>query len=226
MPIPEHPTTRDKLFMAGIKIFAQKGYSGATVRANCQEAGAANATAINYYFGGKEKTYMTILDMIFAENLKRRQELRAQQNGLVVSPEEQLRNYLRITVEVIFSGGPLADDITAILLRELVSPSAHLDALVDSYTRMDDEELKGIVRDILGPDMPEYLVRDSMVSVAGQLFYYLAFWPIFSRVNPDHPGISNYKEPLVDHVMRFSMAGLEAIRTAWRKGELPARQHE
>lgn len=223
MGMPENPTTQDKIFFAGVRLFARDGFEKATVRDICKEAGTANATAVNYYFGGKAKLYKAILDMVFAENLRRRQELEKTHPSEGLIPEDKLRRFLSIMVDVGFNDHPIAKDITTIVLREMMSPTEHLDDLVDRFTRPDNDELEGIIREILGADAPDDLVRDCLASVGGQIFYYLAFWPVFSRVYPKHPGVWNYKEELVDHIMRFSMAGLNAAREALKTGEISPR---
>ncbi|MCR5381983.1 MAG: TetR family transcriptional regulator [Lentisphaeria bacterium] len=50
---------RDRLLVAGLKFFANKGYDGATVREICDEA-KSNIAAINYYFGDKEGFYSAV----------------------------------------------------------------------------------------------------------------------------------------------------------------------
>lgn len=218
MGMPDNPSTKERIFFAGIAQFARHGFEGATVRDICEAAGTANATAVNYYFGGKAQLYRAILDVVFAENRRRRMEAEKNQPSEGLPPEEKLRRFLTIMVEVGFSDDPVGKDIVAIVLREMTAPTGHLDALVENFTRPDNDELFGIIREILGPDAPHAVVRDSLASVGGQLFYYMAFWPIFSRVYPEHPGVAAYREPLIEHIMRFSMAGLRATREALEKG--------
>jgi len=217
MPMPKNPTTKERMFFAAIKCFARDGFQGATVRDICKEAGTANATAVNYYFGSKKKLYKSVLDLIFAENLRRRKAREASEPDGDQSPEERLRKFLATMLEVGFSENELAKDVTAIVLREMMSPSEHLDRLVESFVLPDVADFTAILKDILGHDAPDHVVRDCLASVGGQIYYYLAFWPIFSRVYPEHPGVKAYRQPLLDHLMRFSMAGLEAARLAARQ---------
>lgn len=221
MGMPDNPSTKDLIFYAGVGQFARHGFDGATVRNICEEAGAANATAVNYHFGGKAGLYKAILDMVFAENLRRRKEMEASHPSDGLTPEDKLRRFLTIMVDVGFNDNPVARDITTIVLREMMAPTEYLDELVDKFTRPDNDELFAIIREILGEAAPDSLVRDSLASVGGQIFYYLAFWPVFSRVYPEHPGIPNYKAQLIDHIMRFSMAGLKAIRETLEKRGTP-----
>lgn len=212
MPLPDMPTTKERIFIAAIRAFARHGYQGATVRDICNQAGTANATAVNYYFGGKKKLYKAILDMIFAENLRRRKAMEAADPVPDPSPEQRLRRFLATMLDVGFSGDEVAEDAVAIVLREMMAPSEHLDRLVDEFVLPDVADFTAILRDILGRDAPDHVVRDCMASVGGQVYYYMAFWPVFSRVHPEHPGVKAYKEPLLEHLMRFSLAGLEAVR--------------
>lgn len=219
MPMPENPTTKEKIFFAGVKIFGREGYKGATVRDICQEAGAANASAVNYYYGGKAGLYKTILDVMFAEMQKRWAAEEEACAGRIMTPEENLRRALTLLVDILFTEHEISDDFAKVLLREMMTPSEHLDDLVENYVRQDNAAFAQIIQSILGEGVPDEIVRDSLVSVAGQVYYYLTFWPIFRRIYPEHPGVSRYKTELVDHIMLFSMGGLNAVRAALENSE-------
>ncbi|WP_019867492.1 CerR family C-terminal domain-containing protein [Methylovulum miyakonense] len=51
-----NPHPRSRLVMAALRIFAEKGFEGATTRDICELAGA-NISAIRYYFGDKAGLY-------------------------------------------------------------------------------------------------------------------------------------------------------------------------
>jgi len=221
MPETENATTREKVFFAAVRLFAKHGYERTTVRDICREAGTSNATAVNYYFDSKMKLYKSILNLMFADSLRRKKEQEETHPSSGLTAEQRLRRFLSIMVEVGFSNHPLAKDITAIIFREMMAPSKFLDDLVARFARQDNDELYAIIHEILGEHAPEAVVRDSLASVISQVYYYLAFWPIFIRVYPDHPGIDNYREQLVDHVTRFSLAGLKATGKALERGEIP-----
>jgi AcrR family transcriptional regulator len=57
--------TRRNIIDAATKIFAEKGYDDASVRAITRKAGA-NQAAITYHFGGKDGLYREVLKMAFA----------------------------------------------------------------------------------------------------------------------------------------------------------------
>jgi AcrR family transcriptional regulator len=62
------PNARERLLETAIGIFAEKGYSGASVREIVEQAGVSKPV-LYYYFKSKEGLFLAILDM--AENLQK-----------------------------------------------------------------------------------------------------------------------------------------------------------
>lgn len=58
---PVHADSREALLAAAKKVFAQKGFEGATVKDLSDEAGV-NVSLVSYHFGGKEGLYRTALE--------------------------------------------------------------------------------------------------------------------------------------------------------------------
>lgn len=212
--------TKERLFLAAVKVFARTGYKGATVREICKIAGAANVNAINYYFGGKEKLYKAILDVMFSAYQKRKEKQEdAEQKRK--SPEERLRYYIDSYCSILFCEGEIAREMSSIFLAEMSRPSRYLDEMVQKYMMPEAEEITGIVRDILGPKTPTQVLLDNAVSIVGQITYYSFAWPMFSRAVPDHPPIEDYRTFLAEHVYRFSLGGLASTKKALAQGQIP-----
>ncbi|MBW1781140.1 MAG: CerR family C-terminal domain-containing protein [Deltaproteobacteria bacterium] len=203
-------STKERLFSAAIKIFAQRGYRQATVRDICRLAGAANVNAVNYYFGSKERLYRSVLETMFAE-IQKRSDARARENKDRTG-KERLRDLITEYCTVIFSGGDTSTDLMKIFISEMTRPSPYLDEMVTKYTFPHVEEFLGALRDIMGPDTPREVLRDCGASIVGQIVYYSLVWPVFSRVFTDHPGMEQYHERLAEHVFRFSLGGLKAAK--------------
>ncbi len=53
--------TKSRLLEQAARVFAEKGYDGASVR-DITDAAAVNISAIRYYFGGKKELYNAILE--------------------------------------------------------------------------------------------------------------------------------------------------------------------
>ncbi|MCP4136292.1 MAG: TetR/AcrR family transcriptional regulator [bacterium] len=209
----EPGSTKEKLFIAGVKVFAQKGYKEATVRDICKLADSSNINSINYYFGSKEKLYKMILELMFAD-----MDQRIEEEKPVVSPMDDLRMHIRIACELMFSGHEMSSDFYAIYVSELSHPSPYFGELVDKYTGPQMKAFMEVIRQILGPHATEDQVRDSGLSVGGQITYYTFVWPILSRVFPGHPGMPAYREQIIDHITRFTIGGLEAVKKHIEEG--------
>ena len=206
MPESKSKTTKMKLFDAGIKVFAERGYRDATVREICKKAGAANINAVNYYFGSKETLYREILDDIFSAYDRFDQD-----DWDRKSPREQLKSMITNFCVMLYKNNAFATDITSIFISEMTRPSPFIQELVDTYNRPRVKRHLEMFRDLLGEGAADDMARDCLVSVAGQLLYYSFAWPVFSGLFPDYSADERY-EQWAAHVYKFSLGGIEAVR--------------
>ena len=63
-PVGDREAQRNKLLRAGIKVIAEEGYSGASLRKVAKEAGHTTG-AITYYFADKEAMVGAIIEHMF-----------------------------------------------------------------------------------------------------------------------------------------------------------------
>ncbi|ACL06097.1 transcriptional regulator, TetR family [Desulfatibacillum aliphaticivorans] len=206
MPKQNEDSTRARLFRAGVKIFAQKGYGDATVREICKEAETANINSINYYFGSKELLYREILEFIFSEYDKRNLQGWDQK-----TPEEQLKAMIVAYCRMLYEDNAFTSNAAAIFVHEMARPSSFVEDMVDQYNRPEVERHMQMFRRLLGEGADDDAVRDCLVSVSGQLLYYSFAWPLFSRLFPDYDADQRH-EAWAEHVFAFSMGGIAAIR--------------
>lgn len=207
MSVSKELSTKERLFYAAIKVFAGKGFKEATVREICQLAEAGNINSINYYFGSKEKLYNAILDALFAAH-----QMHLAQYPKADTPLERLKTYIVSYCAMLYGGGEVARDMIQIFTAEMARPSRMLNKIVEKHTRPEAMAMIETVRELLGPDVPEDAVRDTWVSIGSQILYYSYSWPVFSAVFPDHPGMAAYHEKLAEHIFRFSLGGIEAVK--------------
>jgi AcrR family transcriptional regulator len=233
MPDFTQEDTRSKLFWAAVKVFAEKGFDGSTVRDICFRAGA-NVATVNYYFGSKESLYKAILKMLVGKAQDSRRE-RESARGDGQTPEERLHHYILRVCRWVFGVSDqkvgsfceldgdqkavrlneLLVDLRKIFLREMTrATTTELDEMVYQLLRDDTEEIRSIIRDIIGHDAPEDVVRDCDCSIIGQILYYDTHWSVHIRLNPERPSMQEYLEQLADHITRFSLAGLKGTKEA------------
>lgn len=207
MPVQETKSTKERLLFAAIKVFARKGFKAATVREICREAEAGNINSINYYFGNKENLYNAVLDLMFAAHEHHKENYTPAE-----TPLERLKTFITSYCAMLYGGGEVARDIIKIFTAEMANPSKALGGIVEKHTKPQTMAVLQDVRELLGPEVPEEAVRDTAISIGSQILYYSYNWPIFSRVFPDHPGMAAYHERLADHIIRFSLGGIEAVK--------------
>jgi len=212
----ESGDTRKKILLAGIKIFARKGYRDATVREICKQAGSANINSIGYYFGSKELLYREILELIFAEYDRRKAP-----DVPGMTPEQKLKAFILSFCTMLYQEDVFGSDLSAIFVSEMTRPSPFMAEMVDKYNRPRVARHLGIIREILGKGAADEDVRDCLISISGQLLYYSFAWPVFSRLFPDYSTAAAH-EKWAEHVYTFSMGGIDACKKkiSGRKGIL------
>ncbi len=202
--------TRERLFRAGMEVFAEHGYENATVREICRRA-EANVAAVNYYFGDKKSLYAAIFDRVFAT-------LRARRTPFLpadVPAEQRLEVYLREFFGELFyrdEDGMARTQLGAMYLMEIARPTELLDHLVHDYIAADAQELRDIVATLLGPGADQATVVDCSTSVAAQVLHYCHAQPLIERLQPELAPAEERIDSLVEHVLAFSLGGIVHIR--------------
>ncbi|MDZ7753146.1 MAG: CerR family C-terminal domain-containing protein [Gammaproteobacteria bacterium] len=213
IPVEDSPrrsqATRERLMAAAVQVFAERGYEAATVRDICRRAGT-NVAAVNYHFGDKHRLYGAIFDTVFTLLRARRRRFLPPHRP----PEERLRVFIQALFEEMFHCLGDADECTrlaAMYLMEMVRPTDVLDRVVQEYIRHDAEELRDIVAALLGPRAGRDTVVDCSASIIGQVLYYYHARPLIERLHPEGPPPEQRITELVEHISRFSVAGVRAV---------------
>lgn len=203
--------TRRNLLTAASEIFAKKGFRDATIAEICRQANA-NVAAANYHFGGKEALYVESWRFAFAKSLNTYPP-----NGGVAedaSIEEQLRGRILAIMRRIIDPQSYELDI---FYNEMANSTGLLADTVQQSIEPIFRGLAAIIRELLGKQPPEQQVRLCIMSIHAQCFGPLMRERRRKIVSPDPlPASSEWNlddlETLVDHVTRFSLAGIREIR--------------
>lgn len=196
--------TRNAIIETAGRIFAEEGYSKATVRDICRQAGV-NIAAINYHFGDKKGLYLSVL--------KHYQEisLKTYPPDLGINetqqPEEKLHTYIRSFLTRIMDDGHPAW-FGRLMAREFTQPSWALDILVKETIRPSFQLLTEIVGAILGKSTKERVVRLCSMSIVGQCLYFMHSHPVITRLYPEESFGRKQIDELTDHITGFSLRGL------------------
>jgi TetR/AcrR family transcriptional regulator, regulator of cefoperazone and chloramphenicol sensitivity len=199
--------TRSRLLKAAAAVFAEIGFSAATVRQICTKA-EVNVAAVNYHFGDKLGLYTEVLKHSAGPDaqLKIRAAMAA-----APSAEDALRIFARGMFEKAYGDRPEAD--MKIITREMVNPTPAFDAVVDQVVRPQYKELCGVFGQIIGHPAGSDATRLCVYSFMGQILHYFHGREMIARLSPAL-SIPKERNRIADHIVAFTIAGLKATTPA------------
>jgi AcrR family transcriptional regulator len=200
--------TRNKLLKAASEAFAEKGYRNTTVAEICRRAGS-NVAAVNYHFRGKEALYALVWRNAFEEALR----AYPPDGGLPhkAPPKERLRALIYSLLHRIMDDGRLGY-AGQILLQEMSNPTDVIQQVRRDALRPLREHTREVITELLGPGADNRQIGLCQMSVIHQC---LAIGFRRGRLPPyilEGRPTPKFIDALVEHITRFSLAGIMAIR--------------
>lgn len=203
--------TRRHLLMAACEVFAKRGFRDATIAEICRQA-KANVAAANYHFGGKESLYVESWRFAFEKSL----QAYPPDGGVAADApvQERLRGRILAIMRRIID--PQSHELD-IFYKEMATPTGLLAGAMQQSIEPIFRDFAAIVRELLGQQADEQPVRLCLMSIRAQCFGPLMHERRRKMASPD-PLLSGPEwiledlETLVDHVTRFSLAGIRAVR--------------
>ena len=200
--------TRKSLLDAAGEIFAEKGYRDATIAEICGRAGT-NIAAVNYHFGNKETLYIESWRCSFIESLK----AHPPDGGVSddAPPEERLRAHVTATVR------RMADKNNKefwLVQREFANPTGLLGEVMRQEIYPLQKRIQGLVRELLGPHVSNRDVQFCETSIINQSVNPMVVGRKMKSQAAGKGGPPQIKDiaAYADHVVKFSLAGIQAIR--------------
>ena len=202
---PASADTRQRLIDAAATLFADKGFQNVTVREICK-ASNANVAAVNYHFGDKAGLYRAVVT--FAIQIMLETNELSQRAGDGLSPEEQLRGFVRVFVSRLTGEGPNAW-IHRLMAREMERPTDVLDQVMQQVLKPRIEYLCGVIGAImqLAPNDPRVFRCVTSLQVQCLVAARPVPKPIAKAL-----GTSQFDlEAMINHIVEFSLGGMRAI---------------
>jgi hypothetical protein len=103
------------------------------------------------------------------------------------------------------------------MAREMIEPTRALDTIVTEGVRPYHQALASILRDLLGPEAGDETVRLCTLSILGQCAYYHHGRQVIRRLYPEQNYGAENIERLADHIIKFSLAGVNECSRLQRK---------
>ena len=204
-------SVKEKILDAAGDVFGRVGYKAATIREICRAAGV-NVASINYYFGGKEELYRTVVMDLISRTFVR-YPVDEGTDGQS-SPQDRLRAFIHGALRRLLSPGGLSGypGKGQLVSRDLADPSPFMDDMVNEFIRPTAAVLSAIVSELLGTGATIKDIMRCQISVIGQCFHYAMARPIVTRLVPMDFSDPSMIDELTDHITRFSLAGIESVR--------------
>ncbi|MCE5272947.1 CerR family C-terminal domain-containing protein [bacterium] len=202
-----HNKTREELLAAASQVFAENGYRNATIAEICRRAGA-NVAAVNYHFGNKENLYVETWRHSFHQSITRFPPDGGVSSG--APPEERFRGVVTSLLARIAD----RDNMEFLIVqKELANPTGLLVEVMRKALEPLRQNLLILIRDLVGPLVPDMQVRFCAASVISQCIGPIArLNRPAGREDKDIPLRIENIEAYARHVIAFSLAGMKAIR--------------
>jgi AcrR family transcriptional regulator len=203
---------KEKLLAAAGDVFIEKGFRDATVAEICARA-EANISAVNYHFGSKEALYQEAWRHSFTESLK----AYPMDGGVseTATAEERLRAQLASMIQRI------ADENNKdffIAQMEIINPTGLLQEVMKTELIPMRQQTLALVRELLGPDATDQQVHYCEISIISMCVHPMVMQRIAKRTrDKEMPAIIEDIRAFADHVVKFALAGINAIRSEGSK---------
>ena len=210
---------RQKLIDAGLKIYSETGYEGASTRKLASTAGV-NIAAIPYYFGSKEGLYLAVIDNIIeyyqthlGEELAEIREALANEKTTRAEYCALLDGFIRRLVHFVLQEGSECSRISKIYMREQLDPTSGFDLLFKGFIKEMRGTLELLVAAILEGDAQSTAIKLIVETLIGQVAIFKS-----SRVTVLHNmGWKNYGETRIDEIERIVTFNVATLIQAYQK---------
>ena len=202
--------TRERLLDAAEKLFAAHGFISTSVRDITAEA-ACNVAAVNYHFGGKDKLYLETFRRRMVS--MREERIRKLHQRLAAEDAERSVDFvLRAIVNAVME--PLTDQVsgprvTELIWRELLDRRLPAEVFLDDAVDPTWGAYVDALREVC-PDLDVKAARLCVQSIVGQVAHALQIRRLYESVPARRLQLATL-EQLADHIVQFSLGGLEAM---------------
>lgn len=200
--------TRQRILDEARELFADFGFDHVTVRDICQHA-AANLAAVSYHFGDKLGLYLEVVRGA-AEKMKVANEGVMAPEG--TAPVDRLSRYIRVYLPRLM----LVDQdrfgwIHHLMRQEMAEPTPGARIIMDEAILPRVRYLSAIVAELLGCAIDDPRVMRCVASIQSQCLFYLPD-PFRDRVANWPERTAQTAAAAAEHVLAFSLAGIEAVK--------------
>lgn len=191
-PKTDDPEARASILAAAEALFAERGFSGTSIRDITRRAGVTSAM-VHYYFGNKEGLYRAILESAVVT-------IRALLAEAVASPapfRQKLEQLIEAELRYISSHTQRA----RILFREMLAGGTHVLAILQQFPLNNYQLMRQVIADgVSRKELRRLDVDLAPISLLGMVIVFQVMRPVIARVL-DQP---NYDEAFIKRLSRHT----------------------
>jgi AcrR family transcriptional regulator len=216
---PQNNGTKNRLLESACEVFAKKGYRNATIADICKGA-KTNIAAVNYHFRNKKTLYVEAWRQAFNRTL----EAHRPDGGVSPDAPAEQRLYGRI-LSILQQFAEMDSYVFEVMRKEMANPTGLLTESIRKSIEPLQEELRSIVRELLGKSATEEQVLLCQRSIKAQCFDPMNWQRHHRKLEKAgiRFGLAAMKFPveaIAEHITRFSLAGIREVRRKIENGEL------
>ena len=200
--------TRDRLLTAASRIFAAQGFQESTIADICERA-ETNIASVNYHFGDKETLYLEAWRYAFNQEL----DNYPSDGGIAedAPAEQRLAGRIRSLIARVADQNSYS---FAIINKEMAQPTRLLVDILEKEINPQRLKMLALLKECLGQAATEQHIHYCHTSIMGQCFQLLRLKHMKNAQNfPHYPSDLSDSKAFADHVVQFSLAGIQAIRS-------------
>jgi AcrR family transcriptional regulator len=211
----EASETQRRLFEAAEELFAQKGVDGTSIRDITTKA-ECNLAAVNYFFGNKQELY----EELFRRRLRemRDSRLKAIKNvigGKTKPTLEKLLHAYSVDFLKPFSNPQRSQQFMQLFFREIAEQRLPKNMFLEEMAAPVMAAMEDALA-VLCPNLNKHDAQMSALSITGQLVHIMQVRVLF-EVAQGHSITSIDIDEAIDHIVKFSAAGIWAFATGNQK---------
>jgi len=200
--------TRKRLLLTAEELFADRGFHGVGVREITSAAGV-HLSAVNYHFGSKDDLYLGVFKELF---IARARQVRNHFLARLAKASPSARSVIRAFAEAVLFG-PMDDRERSVhyrlLAREMTEPTEAFKLISRHAVQPLIELLTERLSSCFPRLSPEELSFAAMSLFAQIIYFNFARAKVTAITGRQYD--RHFKERLVNHIVEFSLKGLEGL---------------
>jgi len=197
-------TTRQRILEAAEAVFADKGFTQATVREILKRAEVGNIAAINYHFGDKERLYLEAVKNAHCACIS--QPFPAWPAN--TPAKQKLREFIGVVARRVLE--PQRVSAIKLMMRELADPTDACTTVVREFIQPMAELLRSILVEQL-PNLPSERIYMLGNSIVGQCLFYRQNRPVIEQLMGKEALERITPELLAEHVTGITLAAIAQL---------------